>query len=267
MTIPMSSCCTLTMYNLLCVYTPVMAELTTHVLVHVCSYLHHYHLHPLPPPSLPPPSTTTSIHYHLHPLPPPSTTTSIHYHLHPLPPPSTTITTSIHYHLHPLPPPSTTTSIHYHLHPLPPPSTTTSIHYHLHPLPPPSTTITTSIHHYHHLHLLPPPSTTTSIHYHLHPPLSPPPLLQDEMLAKFVVNSHRKHHPSNVSMEMEQQQGGERGTGRSVEPLPQDLLRKYIIYSKEKVRPKLHQIDQDKIAKLYAELRKESMVRPDGCGL
>eukprot|EP00731_Ephydatia_muelleri_P001567 Em0001g1567a len=83
--------------------------------------------------------------------------------------------------------------------------------------------------------------------------------VEDEMLAKFVVNSHRKHHPSNVSMEMEQQQGGERGTGRSVEPLPQDLLRKYIIYSKEKVRPKLHQIDQDKIAKLYAELRKESM--------
>ena len=105
--------------------------------------------------------------------------------------------------------------------------------------------------------------TTTSITT----TLSPPPLLQDEMLAKFVVNSHRKHHPSNVSMEMEQQQGGERGTGRSVEPLPQDLLRKYIIYSKEKVRPKLHQIDQDKIAKLYAELRKESMVRPDGCGL
>ena len=105
--------------------------------------------------------------------------------------------------------------------------------------------------------------TTTSITT----TLSPPPLLQDEMLAKFVVNSHRKHHPSNVSMEMEQQQGGERGIGRSVEPLPQDLLRKYIIYSKEKVRPKLHQIDQDKIAKLYAELRKESMVRPDGCGL
>ena len=44
------------------------------------------------------------------------------------------------------------------------------------------------------------------------------------------------------------------------EPIPQDLLQKYIVYSKEKVHPKLHQVDQDKVAKLYADLRKESMV-------
>ena len=47
-----------------------------------------------------------------------------------------------------------------------------------------------------------------------------------------------------------------------MEPIPQDLLRKYIMYSKEKVHPKLHQMDQDKVAKLYADLRKESMVGP-----
>ena len=46
-----------------------------------------------------------------------------------------------------------------------------------------------------------------------------------------------------------------------MEPLPQDLLQKYIVYSKEKIRPKLHQMDQDKVARLYADLRKESMVR------
>ena len=46
----------------------------------------------------------------------------------------------------------------------------------------------------------------------------------------------------------------------SVEPLPQELLKKYIIYAKEKVHPKLHQMDQDKIAKMYADLRRESMV-------
>jgi DNA replication licensing factor MCM2 len=45
-----------------------------------------------------------------------------------------------------------------------------------------------------------------------------------------------------------------------VEPLPQELLKKYIIYAKEKVHPKLHQMDQDKIAKMYADLRRESMV-------
>lgn len=46
-----------------------------------------------------------------------------------------------------------------------------------------------------------------------------------------------------------------------VEPLPQDLLKKYIIYARDKVHPRLHQMDQDKIAKMYADLRQESMVR------
>ena len=45
-----------------------------------------------------------------------------------------------------------------------------------------------------------------------------------------------------------------------VEPIAQDLLKKYIVYAKERMHPKLHQVDQDKVAKLYAELRKESMV-------
>ena len=45
------------------------------------------------------------------------------------------------------------------------------------------------------------------------------------------------------------------------EPIPQDLLRKYVAHAKRVCRPKLHQADLDKIAKVYAELRKESMVR------
>ena len=44
-----------------------------------------------------------------------------------------------------------------------------------------------------------------------------------------------------------------------VDPIPQDLLKKYLIYSKEKSHPKLNQMDQDKMAKLYSELRRESM--------
>ena len=51
-------------------------------------------------------------------------------------------------------------------------------------------------------------------------------------------------------------------TQSSIEPIPQDLLRKYIIYAKEKTHPKLNKMDQDKVAKMYAELRRESMV---GC--
>ncbi|KAH3820444.1 hypothetical protein DPMN_122190 [Dreissena polymorpha] len=49
-------------------------------------------------------------------------------------------------------------------------------------------------------------------------------------------------------------------TNSSVEPIPQDLLKKYIIYAKEKTHPRLNKMDQDKVAKMYAELRRESMV-------
>lgn len=41
--------------------------------------------------------------------------------------------------------------------------------------------------------------------------------------------------------------------------IPQDMLRKYIMYAKEKVRPKLHNLDQEKLSRLYADLRRESL--------
>lgn len=41
--------------------------------------------------------------------------------------------------------------------------------------------------------------------------------------------------------------------------IPQDILKKYIMYSKEHIKPKLHQLDQDKLARLYADLRRESL--------
>ena len=94
---------------------------------------------------------------------------------------------------------------------------------------------------------------------------------QDENLAKFVVGSHIRHHPTFAQSEEEEGEGQENGLADltfssgmgDVEPIPQDLLRKYIVYSKEKIHPKLHQMDQDKVAKLYSDLRKESMVCKD----
>ena len=88
-------------------------------------------------------------------------------------------------------------------------------------------------------------------------------------MARFVVGSHIRHHPSHVESMAENglingagaaEQNGVHEDSYKVEPIPQELLRKYIVYSKEKVHPKLHQVDQDKVAKLYADLRKESMV-------
>lgn len=36
-------------------------------------------------------------------------------------------------------------------------------------------------------------------------------------------------------------------------------MRKYIMYAKEKIKPKLFDLDQEKLARLFADLRRESM--------
>jgi DNA replication licensing factor MCM2 len=95
--------------------------------------------------------------------------------------------------------------------------------------------------------------------------------VEDERLAKFVVASHGRAHPlvnsaygysdkskatqtEDLDMEVE----GDAPPIKEGE-IPQELLRKYILYAREKCRPKLYQIEQDKIARLFADMRRESM--------
>lgn len=87
-------------------------------------------------------------------------------------------------------------------------------------------------------------------------------------MARFVVGSHVRHHPSNKDEGLAGGTTPEPALPNTygVEPLPQEVLRKYIIYAKEKVHPKLNQMDQDKVAKMYSDLRRESMVRAAGLG-
>ena len=95
---------------------------------------------------------------------------------------------------------------------------------------------------------------------------------EDERLAKFVVASHGRSHPSsnpidanqtaletehNSNMQHEQINGGEMPQQEGA--IPQELLRKYILYARERCRPKLYQIDQDKVARLFADMRRESL--------
>lgn len=42
--------------------------------------------------------------------------------------------------------------------------------------------------------------------------------------------------------------------------IKQDILRKYILYARQNVNPKISNIDQDKIIKFYYMLRKESEI-------
>ncbi|QIW98866.1 hypothetical protein AMS68_004384 [Peltaster fructicola] len=93
---------------------------------------------------------------------------------------------------------------------------------------------------------------------------------EDERLASFVVNSHGRAHPLMLSVpdakkkaaasntESMDVDGGAVSIGPKTE-IRQELLRKYILYARERCRPKLYQIDQDKIARLFADMRKESL--------
>lgn len=107
----------------------------------------------------------------------------------------------------------------------------------------------------------------------------------DEQLASFVVSSHMRSHPSNTDHELddddEQQEAARRrlaasmqqeqdttlmGPGESpdaadsIAPLDQDILKKYIAYARANVKPALHDVDSEKIASLYAELRQQSAI-------
>ncbi|TGZ85630.1 MCM-domain-containing protein [Ascodesmis nigricans] len=76
----------------------------------------------------------------------------------------------------------------------------------------------------------------------------------DELLASFVVGSHARSHPASVADD-------ENTTSPTPQAslIPQDLLRKYIVYAREHCQPKLHQMDREKIARLYADMRRESL--------
>lgn len=82
----------------------------------------------------------------------------------------------------------------------------------------------------------------------------------DEQLATFVISSHVRSHPdfvpevvvTNESREEKEEESGP-------QPLPQDVLKKYITYAKANTTPVLQEIDSEKIASLYADLRNQSM--------
>jgi len=113
----------------------------------------------------------------------------------------------------------------------------------------------------------------------------------DEQLANFVVGSHMRSHPeysefdgeaddaeesSNADVNPAAEDGaGGLGRGRHDDeafessdspfgggpaPLDQEILKKYIMYARAYVKPILHNVDSEKIAALYADLRKQSAI-------
>jgi len=107
----------------------------------------------------------------------------------------------------------------------------------------------------------------------------------DDALATFVINSHMKNHPSimkdknkikeNDGMQEEEKLEIEQGiqdymdtnllpntrmTPTNTDFIPQELLKKYLIYAKRFIRPKLSEIDQSKLTQFYADIRRESSI-------
>ncbi|KAJ0969281.1 hypothetical protein J5N97_022158 [Dioscorea zingiberensis] len=84
----------------------------------------------------------------------------------------------------------------------------------------------------------------------------------DEMLAKFVVDSHSRSQPKGANIDDNHASHPENllASSRQADPeiLSQDMLKKYITYAKLNVFPKLHDADLDKLTHVYAELRRES---------
>jgi DNA replication licensing factor MCM2 len=84
---------------------------------------------------------------------------------------------------------------------------------------------------------------------------------QDKALATFVINSHIKSHPNGYDDDEELQktlldQDYEDINHKDL--ISQEMLKKYIIYSKKYMHPKLTDVDKDKISDFYSTIRKYS---------
>jgi DNA replication licensing factor MCM2 len=88
--------------------------------------------------------------------------------------------------------------------------------------------------------------------------------VEDELLADFVTKNHMNLHPDKTptdggqtphNTQNEEQSQQDRSTGVTI--IPQTLLRKYIIYARDNIHPKIEKEDE-RIIKLYGTMRKEA---------
>ncbi|KOS20050.1 DNA replication licensing factor mcm2 [Escovopsis weberi] len=95
---------------------------------------------------------------------------------------------------------------------------------------------------------------------------------EDERLARFIVGSHSRSHPLSQTQSRPDQSSndadamvtqpttaGASSASREAGDIPQELLRKYILYARERCSPKLYHMDEDKVARLFADMRRESL--------
>lgn len=87
---------------------------------------------------------------------------------------------------------------------------------------------------------------------------------EDERLARFVVGLHSSSHPLSQDQTLlegiaEDDAVAKATRAKKESEIPQELLRKYILYARERCSPKLYHMDQEKVARLFADMRRESL--------
>ncbi|VDM63227.1 unnamed protein product [Angiostrongylus costaricensis] len=85
--------------------------------------------------------------------------------------------------------------------------------------------------------------------------------VEDERLSKFVVGNHMKLHPNHqdYAKEDKENERNDVDARTGVALVPQDLLRKYILFARDKCHPTLDQKYSEKLASVFAQMRKQSM--------
>lgn len=83
--------------------------------------------------------------------------------------------------------------------------------------------------------------------------------VKDERLSRFVVTSHMKSHP-RFEPEMVAGDVNELAFDDGDAYIDQGVLRKYLMYARDRCRPSIPNIDKEKIANYYSDLRRESLV-------
>lgn len=79
--------------------------------------------------------------------------------------------------------------------------------------------------------------------------------LQDERLADHVVCSHIRSHPEADADDRQIKPKLQMKATSHFEPIDQELLRKYIIYARQHCRPTVSDLDKEKLATFYKEIR------------
>jgi len=82
--------------------------------------------------------------------------------------------------------------------------------------------------------------------------------LQDERLADHVVCSHIRSHPDAYTQDKSTFPKKQMKSSSHFELIDQELLRKYIVYARQHCKPQVSELDKEKLATFFKEIRQEA---------